>query len=72
MIEYQQEPQLSADEFIDVLIRSTLAQRRPVDEHDRIAKMLQRADIVLTARHEGALRRRCAGDQRLQLLHLSF
>lgn len=55
MIDYQLEPQLSPDEFIDVLIRSTLAQRRPVDERDRIAKMLQHADIVLTARHQGAL-----------------
>jgi GNAT superfamily N-acetyltransferase len=55
MIDYQLEPQLPPDEFIDVLIRSTLAERRPVDEHDRIAKMLQHADIVLTARHQGAL-----------------
>jgi len=55
MIDYQLEPQLSPDEFIDVLIRSTLAQRRPIDKHERIAKMLQHADIVLTARHQGAL-----------------
>lgn len=30
MIDYQLEPELSTDEFIDVLVRSTLGERRPV------------------------------------------
>ena len=47
---YQLEPKLSAAEFIDVLIRSTLAERRPVSEPERIERMLAEADIVLTAR----------------------
>ncbi|TWT37250.1 hypothetical protein KOR34_21970 [Posidoniimonas corsicana] len=50
------EPSLSADEFVDVLRRSTLAERRPVDNADQIAGMLAHAHVVLTARTpEGAL-----------------
>jgi predicted N-acetyltransferase YhbS len=53
MIEYRLEPDLSVDEFIDVLIRSTLAARRPVDDRARIAGMLAHADVLVTARqHE--------------------
>jgi ribosomal protein S18 acetylase RimI-like enzyme len=55
MIDYQLEPDLTADEFIDVLVRSTLAKRRPVDDRPTIEKMLANADIVFTARHEGRL-----------------
>jgi hypothetical protein len=39
-------------EFIDVLRRSTLAERRPVEDAARIAKMLSGADLVVTARDE--------------------
>lgn len=49
-ITYQLEPQLSAEEFIAVLKSSTLAERRPVAEPQRIEKMLREADIILTAR----------------------
>jgi len=55
MIEYQTEPQLSADEFIDVLVRSTLAERRPVDDRPTIETMLRKADITVTAREAGRL-----------------
>ena len=44
------EPDLEPAEFIDVLRRSTLAERRPVDDLDRIAKMLSGADLIVTAR----------------------
>jgi GNAT superfamily N-acetyltransferase len=54
-IVYALEPQLSADEFIDVLVRSTLAQRRPVDDAAQIAGMLAHADVIVTARAEGLL-----------------
>lgn len=47
---YELEPQLSAAEFIAVLRSSTLAERRPVDDSQRIEKMLREADIILTAR----------------------
>jgi GNAT superfamily N-acetyltransferase len=52
---YQLEPDLSPAEFVDLLKRSTLAERRPVDDIERITTMLTRADIVLTARVEGTL-----------------
>jgi GNAT superfamily N-acetyltransferase len=54
MINYQLEPDLTPAEFIDVLRRSTLAERRPVDEPQRITAMLKRADVIVTAR-EGSL-----------------
>ena len=54
-VDYRLEPDLSPAEFIDVLVRSTLAGRRPVDRPDVIAAMLTNADIVLTARVEGQL-----------------
>lgn len=54
-IVYAEEPGLGVDEFVDVLRRSTLADRRPVDQRDRIGRMLRQADIVLTARVGGRL-----------------
>ena len=55
MIDYQLEPELPADEFIDVLIRSTLGERRPVDDRERIELMLKNADLIVTARSNGPL-----------------
>jgi predicted N-acetyltransferase YhbS len=55
MIDYQLEPELSADEFIDVLIRSTLGERRPIDDRVRIDLMLRNADLIVTARSNGRL-----------------
>jgi GNAT superfamily N-acetyltransferase len=52
-IQYQLEPDLPADDFIDVLRRSTLAERRPVGNRPVIEGMLRHADIVLTARADG-------------------
>ncbi len=52
---YQQEPGLSPAEFVDVLVRSTLAERRPISEPERIGAMLSNADLILTARLEGRL-----------------
>ncbi|WP_428303963.1 GNAT family N-acetyltransferase [Lacipirellula sp.] len=50
-IAYQLEPQLTADEFVDVLRRSTLAERRPVEHPELIARMLEHADLIVTARN---------------------
>jgi predicted N-acetyltransferase YhbS len=41
---------LSVAEFTDILNRSTLAERRPVNEPDRIAKMLEHGNLMITAR----------------------
>ena len=54
-ISYTVEPGLSADEFIDVLRRSTLAERRPVDDPGRIELMLRKADVIVAARYDELL-----------------
>jgi len=54
-IDYGLEPELSAEEFIDVLVRSTLAERRPVDDRRAIERMLANADLTVTARFAGKL-----------------
>ncbi len=48
-ITYRNNIKISADQFINVLKRSTLSERRPVDDHDRIEKMLQHGNIIITA-----------------------
>lgn len=55
IVSYQLEPNLSADEFIDVLVRSTLAERRPIHDRGTIQGMLANAAVLLTARVEGRL-----------------
>jgi GNAT superfamily N-acetyltransferase len=54
-IEYHFEPDLDADEFIDVLVRSTLSERRPVNDRQTIVDMLANADIIATARSHNRL-----------------
>jgi GNAT superfamily N-acetyltransferase len=54
-VDYAQEPKLPANAFVDLLVRSTLAERRPVDDLGRIQRMLVHADIILTARVGGML-----------------
>jgi GNAT superfamily N-acetyltransferase len=55
LISYALEPDLVAAEFIDVLVRSTLAERRPIDDLPRIRAMLEHAQIIVTARADGRL-----------------
>lgn len=52
---YQLEPGLTPAEFVDLLVRSTLAERRPVDEPETIRAMLANAGVILTARADGLL-----------------
>ncbi len=54
-VTYQLEPSLGVEEFIDVLRRSTLAERRPVGEPETIRAMLANAGIIVTARVESKL-----------------
>lgn len=54
-ITYGLEPALGADEFVDVLRRSTLAERRPVGSPERIAGMVAHADLIVTARNGSGL-----------------
>jgi GNAT superfamily N-acetyltransferase len=52
---FEIEPGLSVAEFVDVLERSSLAERRPVADLKRIGTMLENADIIVTARAGGVL-----------------
>jgi GNAT superfamily N-acetyltransferase len=54
-LSYQIEPELGTDEFVDVLRRSTLAERRPVREAVTIAGMLKNAGLIVTARYNQRL-----------------
>lgn len=54
-IAFAVEPSLSVDEFTDLLVRSTLAERRPIEEPERVGRMLAEADVIVTARHGGFL-----------------
>ncbi len=54
-IVYSREFHLSAEEFRDVLIASTLGERRPVDDLPRLEKMLANANLIVTARRNGKL-----------------
>lgn len=55
MIQYQAEPGLSVEEFIALLQRTSLGERRPLDDVARMERMLREADILLTARDGGRL-----------------
>ena len=54
-ITYQLEADLCSAEFVDVLRRSTLAERRPVDDAEAVAGMLRHADVIVTARTNDGL-----------------
>lgn len=49
MITYRVDASLSAAQYIDLLKRSTLGARRPIDDHRAIQTMLEKADILVTA-----------------------
>jgi GNAT superfamily N-acetyltransferase len=48
-ITYRSDVRISADQFIDVLKRSTLAERRPVHDRMKIENMLRHGNILVTA-----------------------
>jgi GNAT superfamily N-acetyltransferase len=54
-IRYALEPDLTVAAFTDVLVRSTLAERRPVHDPARIGRMLANAELIVTARADGHL-----------------
>lgn len=49
-IVYAVEMDLSPAEFIDVLVRSTLGERRPIHDAEAISNMLRHASLIVTAR----------------------
>jgi predicted N-acetyltransferase YhbS len=48
-IRYEYNQEISREQFVSLLKRSTLAERRPVDDADRIDSMLKHANLVCTA-----------------------
>lgn len=49
MISYSSQKLISTNDFIDILTRSTLSERRPINEPERLKKMLDNADVLITA-----------------------
>ena len=48
-IRYRHDQKISSAEFIDILNRSTLGIRRPVNDLQRIEKMLEHGNVLITA-----------------------
>lgn len=48
-VAYCHDRKINSDEFIDLLRRSTLGQRRPIDDPGCIRAMLDHADLLCTA-----------------------
>jgi predicted N-acetyltransferase YhbS len=55
MITYQIEETLTVEEFREVLMNSTLGERRPVNNPDTLSKMIQHGNLIVTARENGQL-----------------
>jgi len=49
MIEYRTGNDLDIDQVIEMYVASTLGERRPVGERDRMAEMVRNANLVITA-----------------------
>ena len=52
---FSSEPDLQVSEFQRVLVESGLGERRPVNDVDRLERMLRGSDLLLTARRDGLL-----------------
>lgn len=48
-IRYSVDDRIDVDQFRDLLVRSTLAERRPIDDTDCLRGMLEHTDILVTA-----------------------
>ena len=55
MIQYKVNVEITADQFIDVLNRSTLGQRRPIDDRECMEGMVKNANLCVTAWHGSTL-----------------
>lgn len=48
-IEYRVNEKISVEQFVDLLNRSTLAARRPLESAERVQRMLDHANLTITA-----------------------
>jgi len=49
MITYRTGKDIDLDDMIELYVDSTLGERRPVDDFERMGRMLEEADLVVTA-----------------------
>ena len=49
MIEYKNTPDLDVDQLIELYVASTLGERRPVEDRERMATMLRYGNLLITA-----------------------
>lgn len=49
MIEYKNTPDLDVSQLIELYVASTLGERRPVDDRERMAAMLRYGNLLITA-----------------------
>lgn len=49
MIQYREDAQITAEDAIDLYIRSTLGERRPIDSRETFEAMLKNANLTITA-----------------------
>ena len=54
-IQYQINPTIGSEEFIDLLKRSTLGERRPINDHACSEGMLKNTNLLVTAHGDGKL-----------------
>ncbi len=54
-IRYEINKPVSAEEFVDVLKRSTLAERRPVDDFDCMKGVIENSNLIVSARDGGKM-----------------
>jgi GNAT superfamily N-acetyltransferase len=55
MISYRDDAVITADQAIDLYVRSTLGERRPIHNKDTFAAMLKNANLTITAWDEDQL-----------------
>jgi len=49
MITYRTGKDIDLDDMIELYVDSTLGERRPVDDRERMGRMLEEADLMITA-----------------------
>ncbi len=54
-IEYKINEPISTDQFIDLLVNSTLGERRPIDDHQCMEGMISNSNLTVSAWHNGNL-----------------
>jgi predicted N-acetyltransferase YhbS len=55
MISYRDDAEITPDQAIDLYVRSTLGERRPIHNKNTFAAMLKNANLTITAWDEGQL-----------------